>query len=171
MLHSPRLTLVALLGLTLPLLTANAGSAGEPLSLGAHADWGSAAGPGFGGRVSWGERPALVVGFDNFLAKEELGLRQSRRELRVDGIFLLRPRTSSLRPYVGAGMSFLRTTSQVTSVPWDVAARRWGRGGNVLAGIELSLRPRLRLHVEARGQIWGARQIVVSSGLGFLLAQ
>jgi hypothetical protein len=171
--HSTRATLMAFLAvtLTLPLLAANASTAGEPLSLGAHGHWGSAAGGGFGGRVNWGDRPALVVGLETFLAKEELGLRQSRRELRVDGILHLRPRASSLRPYIGAGMSFLRTASHMTAVPWDVSATRWGRGGNLLAGLELALRPRLRLHVEARGQLWGARQIVLSSGIGILLAQ
>ncbi len=68
-------------------------------------------------------------------------------------------------------MSFLRSASQVTSVPWSVQATRWSRGANLLAGVEVSLRPRLRLYLEARGQHWGARQVVLSSGIAVPLVR
>jgi hypothetical protein len=115
--------------------------------------------------VAWGDGPALAIGVDRWLPKEEAGLRAACWEAHVSAVFHLRGRERVLRPYLGAGMSFIRTTGEATLVTWDVSATQWSRGANVLAGFDLRLARRYDAYAEARGQIWGKRQVVVGAGV------
>jgi hypothetical protein len=156
---------VVALTLGVTVLAAGRATAAEPLSIAAQTSWGSETSLGVGGRVSWGDMPALVMGLDRWLATEKDGLRTARWEAQVNGVFRLRARACSVRPYLGAGMSFVRTAGQVTLVTWDVSAAQHGLGANVIAGVDVRMARRYDAYIETRGQIWGTRQVALSAGL------
>jgi hypothetical protein len=161
--------MVAGLALSLPFFAARELPAAEPLDAAVQVDWGAKTHAALGGRLRWGQNPALVVGADYFFPQDQTGLSTRRWELSVNGVFHTRGRTKAVRPYLGAGMSLVRMSSRVTVVPWEISDSSWLRGANVVAGVDVRLRHRQSVFLETRAQLWGMRQLMMCAGLRYSL--
>jgi hypothetical protein len=159
------MTIVVVLALGLVLLAGGEAGAAAPLSVGAQSLWGTSSSLGLGGRVSWSETPALVVDAYHWPSVGSPGLKARRTGVAVSSVLHLRSRSRSVRPYVGAGMSLIRTAGEVTLVMWDVDAAQWDYGAHILAGADLQLPRGPTFFLELRGRVWGGRQLTIGAGL------
>lgn len=122
----------------------------------------------FPSRSGAGGRLSLATSFDYFFPSEDaalgdLNVSTSYLELNENLIYTLTaPRNRGLEPYLGAGVNVARAAVKVE----DFSESNTDIGMNVLGGARV-LRGGHAYFAEARAELGGGRQVVVTAGVFF----
>ena len=121
---------------------------------------------GLGARAHWsmkGRRPLAVIGtFDYFFPSSPSGLDTNHWELNGNMAYQFGRRW---RPYVGPGLNFARRTAAFTGT--EFAGSDSALGMNVLGGVRRVDGRKLQYFAEARYEIGGGEQFLVTAGVLF----
>jgi hypothetical protein len=114
----------------------------------------------------------IVGSFDYFFPQpdhtyDDIIMYLGYTELNLNAVYKLRRASSSIRPYLGAGLNLARVRGGVGYDPEELGSFGYDAqiraGMNVLAGVLF----RSRLFVEGRNEFEGGKSFVVTAGIRF----
>ena len=143
----------------------------EPrLRLGVQASYGGESDFGIGARLVrrvGGTALTAIGSFDYFFPSGTSGVASLKRGYWEANGNLTYPLAESLGLYAGAGLNLAHPSSELNFVGTRTSASETNPGLNLLAGVKRRFRTSLRLFGEAKYEIKGGEQLVLSVGILF----
>jgi hypothetical protein len=146
--------------------TTRGSSSDKALWYGPHASFADESDLGLGARAHWSftnRRPvALITSFDYFFPSTPTGLDAKHWEVNSNMAYHFGRRW---RPYVGPGLNLARRTATFTGT--DLAGSDTSVGMNVLGGVRRVEGRKRQYFAEARYELGGGEQFLVTAGVLF----
>lgn len=139
------------------------------LRLGVQASYGGDSDFGIGARVTRkvGADLTLIGSFDYFFPSNTEGVVSVKREYWEANGNLVYPLAESLGLYAGAGLNLAHPSAELSFLDTRTTASETNLGLNLLAGVKRGFRSSLQLFGEAKYEIKGGEQFVLSVGVLF----
>lgn len=157
------------------LLVAGASSNGRvavaQVSVGLQLDWGSKTDFGVGGRAILDLTPLVrgletVGSFDYFFPSVGTGADVTYWEVNANVVYRIATQGNSLTPYAGSGLHISRSSASVAVLGIEAEAAETRSGLNLVGGVMFDAGVTTPF-LEARVELGGAEQVVMSAGVRF----
>ena len=148
------------------------------VDIGAQGSWGDESHFGVGARLTIGiptaAVPIAVIGsFDWFFPSQPTGIDLTYWEANGNVVFLFPIRDPRFKPYGGLGLNVARSEAKVdpaVGLPVTQSSEETNLGLNLLMGALLDV-GKLKPYGEARFQIEGGKQLVLTAGVNFQIGE
>ncbi len=145
------------------------------VDIGAQGSWGDDSDFGVGARLTIGipsaAVPIAVIGsFDWFFPSQPTGIDLTYWEANGNVVFMFPIQDPRFRPYGGLGLNVARFESKVVGTPGTESFGETNLGLNLLVGALLDV-GKLKPYGEARFQIEGGKQLVLTAGVAFQIGK